>query len=132
MTWRRLDVLLRNLPPESRLKTALRNEVPDQELRRMSEGADPSTGQWSHAEMLQALVIDALREIRYVLVKVNGGKAKPPDPLPRPGVKARRKGRRHLTPQQQEAVFRRIDGGSLSGAWQHSEPGKVTHLPRNS
>jgi hypothetical protein len=101
---------LRNLPPESRFKTALRNETPEQELKQLSEGADPSTGQWSHTEMLIAQMIDTLRDIRYTLVRVNGGKGKPPAPLPRPGVKPKGKRKRKpLTEAQAEFLYRRLN-----------------------
>lgn len=34
---------------------------------------------------MTANVVDAIREQTYVLVKVNGGDVRMPDPLPRPG-----------------------------------------------
>lgn len=131
MTWRLLGVLIRNLPPESATKTAMRNAMGGAEIEQASKRADPSQGQWSHLEMLIASQGDTLRWIAYILAAANGGKPKKPEPTPRPGVKAKGKKRRELTPEQQEAVFRRINGGALEGTWQQSGPGKVTHLPHS-
>jgi len=44
--------------------------------------------QWGTAEMLQALLVDEIRYLQYVTLAVAGDKtAKPPKPIPRPGVK---------------------------------------------
>jgi hypothetical protein len=111
LTWRKLGVRLRNLPPESRFKTALRNATPEGELKRRSEAADPAQGQWSHEEMLLALIVDVLREVRYVLLKANGSKnAKQPEPLPRPGVKSKKRKRQPLSLDQAEFLYRWING----------------------
>ena len=134
MTWRLLGNLVRHLPPESATKTALRNRMGDAEMATASKTADPSKGQWSQTEMLIASLIDAVRWLVHITVVANGGKgkSKPPEPIPRPGVKPKgKKTRRQLTPQQQEAVFRRINGGDLRGTWQQTKPGRVTHLPRS-
>lgn len=127
LTWRLVGNLIRHLPPESATKTALRNKMTAAEMQQASKTADPSQGQWSQVEMLIASGNDMLRWIAYILSAANGGKPKKPEPTPRPGVTKAKK-RRELTPQQREAVWRRINGGSLSGSWQHSEPGKVTRL----
>ncbi|MEV8637797.1 hypothetical protein AB0395_39735 [Streptosporangium sp. NPDC051023] len=106
-------MLLRNLPPESATKTALRNGMSEQEIEQASEGADPSTGRWSQAEMLQALEIDALRQIAYILLQVNGvKKATLPDPISRPGVKPKKQkpARRQMTPERAERLYRLING----------------------
>ena len=129
MTWRLLGNLIRHLPPESATKTAMRNQMSGAEMEQVSRNADPSQGQWSHLEMLIASGNDMLRWIAYILSSANGGKPKKPEPTPRPGVNKGAK-RRQLTPEQQEAVFRRINGGSVAGTWQQTEPGKITHLPR--
>ncbi|SET48153.1 hypothetical protein [Nonomuraea wenchangensis] len=128
-------MLIRGLPPESATKTALRNQMGDSELSQASKSADPSQGQWSQAEMLLASLIDSVRWLVHVTVIANGGKgrSKPPDPVPRPGVKPKGgKSRKPLTLQQQEAVLARIRGAPLTGSWQQTKPGQVTHLPRNS
>jgi len=138
MTWRLLGNLIRHLPPESATKTALRNEMSDAEIKRTAEDADPSEGQWSHQEMLLASLVDAVRAQTYVLRRVNGDKsAKPPDPVPRPGVRPKRKTtrRRRLTPEQTAAVLARIRGEPTprkgGGRWLQSPPGTVTKLIRN-
>lgn len=103
--------MIRNLPPESATKTALRNSLPEREIEQASEQADPSTGRWSQTEMLQALEIDALRQIAYVLLKVNGvKKAAPPEPLARPGVKPKKRKRGPLSEEQAKFLFRWING----------------------
>lgn len=40
---------------------------------------------WDEHVEMTANVVDAIREQTYVLVKVNGGDVRMPDPLPRPG-----------------------------------------------
>ena len=111
LTWRRLGVLLRNLPPESRLKTALRNAASEAEIKQMADGADPSEGQWTHTDMLLALVVDVLRQVLYVLLKANGAKnVKQPEPVPRPGVKSKRRKRQPLSKEQAEFLYRWING----------------------
>lgn len=132
LTWRLVANLIRHLPSESAFKTAMRNKMTTAEIERASKGADPSQGQWSHLEMLIASQGDTLRWIAYILAAANGGKPKKPEPTPRPGVSPKR---RHLSASQAQAradaVWRRIHGERISGSWQHSEPGKVTHLPHS-
>lgn len=131
MTWRLLGNLIRHLPPESATKTALRNRMSDAEIARSAKEADPSRGQWSQLEMLLATVSDKLSWLLHVTLVANGGKSKKPEPTPRPGVKAKGQKRRPaLSAAQAEAVYRRIHGAPLSGTWQHTKPGRVTHLPR--
>lgn len=134
LTWRLLGNLIRHLPPESAVKTELRNAMSDAEIKRLAEEADPSQGQWSHAEMLIASLIDAVRANTYVLQRVNGGKGKAPEPVPRPGVpsKKRRK-RRQLSAEQTAMVLARIRGERVPlgrGMWVQSPPGLVTRPVR--
>lgn len=133
LTWRLVGNLIRHLPPESATKTALRNKMPEAEIKQAAKAGDPSQGQWSQLEMLVASLIDSVRWLAHITLAVNGSKkSKAPEPIPRPGVKAKGgKKRRELTPQQRDAVWRRINGGDLEGDWQQSAPGKVTHLPRS-
>lgn len=43
---------------------------------------------WGLSEMLTALLIDEIRALRWEFERVNfKGKTRPPDPLPRPGVR---------------------------------------------
>ncbi|WP_433363997.1 hypothetical protein [Streptosporangium sp. CA-115845] len=130
LTWRLVGNLIRHLPPESAFKTAMRNKMSSSEIERASKSADPSQGQWSHLEMLVAAQSDTLRWIAYILAAANGGKPKKPEPTPRPGVKVKGKTRRQLTPQQQEAVWARINGGTLAGTWQNSPPVKAAPQAR--
>lgn len=133
MTWRLLGNLIRHLPPESATKTALRNKMGDAEIKQAAKTADPSEGQWSQTEMLLASLIDAVKWLLHVTLVAHGGKSKKPEPVPRPGVKAKgKKSRPALTAAQAEAVFRRIHGGELPGSWQHTKHGRVAHLPRST
>lgn len=111
LTWRRLGALIRQLPPESATKTAIRNAMPETDTKQAATSADPSQGQWSQTEMLLALLVDSVRSLQYALIKVNGGKGKPPDPIPRPGVKPKgKRARKPLTQEQAEFLFRHING----------------------
>jgi len=134
LTWRLLGNLIRHLPPESAVKTELRNAMSDAEIKRLAEEADPSQGQWSHTEMLIASLIDAVRTNTFVLQRVNGVKVKAPEPIPRPGVPSKkRKKRRQLTPEQTALVLARIRGERVPlgrGMWVQSPPGLVTRPVR--
>jgi len=126
--------LIRHLPPESAVKTELRNAMSDAEIKRLAEEADPSQGQWSHTEMLIASLVDAVRTNTFVLQRVNGVKVKAPEPIPRPGVPSKkRKKRRQLTPEQTALVLARIRGERVPlgrGMWVQSPPGLVTRPVR--
>ncbi|MGW4422505.1 hypothetical protein [Streptosporangium sp. NPDC004631] len=115
LTWRLVGNLIRHLPPESATKTALRNEMSDAEMERASKGADPSQGAWSQTEMLLASLIDSVRWLIHVTLRVNGGKGGPPAPVPRPGVKKTGRRKRELTPAQLDAMWHRINGGRIEG-----------------
>lgn len=105
LTWRKLGVLVRHLPPESATMTALRNAMPPELLKRESDDADPGRAPWSHSQMLEASQLDTLRMILHVLVAANGGKpGEPPAPTRRPGVAGQKK-RRRLTVEER----RRLD-----------------------
>jgi hypothetical protein len=129
MTWRMLGNLIRHLPAESATKTALRNKLSDTQIKQYGEDADPSQGQWSHEAMILASIHDALRSLQAVVIRVNGGKAKQPDPMPRPGVRPKHaKKRKPRTAEHFDEVFRRINGGRISGGtWHHSRPSRATH-----
>ncbi|MFC3986434.1 hypothetical protein [Streptosporangium jomthongense] len=114
LTWRLLRNLIRHLPSESATKTALRNRMTDAQLEQAGKEADPSQAPWSQEEMLLASLIDSVRTLIYVVIRVNGGKGRPPQPMTRPGVKKAR--RRQFTAEQREAIWRRINGGRIEGA----------------
>ncbi|GGK61192.1 hypothetical protein Sme01_02830 [Sphaerisporangium melleum] len=129
LTWRLLGSLIRHLPPESATKTAIRNAMPEGDLRQASQAADPSTGQWSQTEMLLAQLIDAVRYLRYTMLRLEvGSKAgKPPELVPRPGVSPKTPRKRQLTQQQRELLFHRIHGGHIDGhvLGQEAQPATV-------
>jgi hypothetical protein len=88
-------VLIDGLPPESLTKTAIRDSLTDEQLD-AAESAEPEGhGPWSRLEHLTARVADLLAQVQHTLVLANGGKGKPPTPIPRPGVGPHR---RRLTP----------------------------------
>lgn len=107
---RRLRVLIQHLPPESATMTALRNDQPEQP-ERSGEGSDPAQGRWSQGEMLLAAIADELRYLRHDYITAHTAKkskrARPPHPIPRPGVKPRRP---KLKAAQNEFLFRHING----------------------
>ena len=83
MTWRRMLVLVSNLPPESALNTAIRNNVPEGELL----PGDPAKGKWSSAETLLATLIDEVRAYRADFAQVNSkNTVRRPKPIARPGL----------------------------------------------
>ncbi len=130
LTWRRLGVLIRALPVESATKTALRNDMPSGDLESARESADPSKAQWSQMEMLMAALSDAVRRLEYSTIRVQGGKIKPPDPSPRPGVEPKGKSRKQPKTARQrqdiaDAVLARINGQPIEGRWIALPPGKA-------
>jgi len=108
LTWRKLGVLVKYLPPESATMTALRNAIPAELLARESDNADPGRAPWSHTQMLEAAQLDTLRLILHVLVAANGGKpGEPPPPTRRPGVAGQKK-RRRLTLEERRQLDPRM------------------------
>lgn len=109
LSWRRLRVLIDHLPPESATKTAMRlaaeaDGVPETD-------AEPADAPWSQTEMLLAVVIDRLGDLTYVLQRAHGGKPEKPKPLPRPGVRRKKKKPlRPLNAVEAEWLFRHING----------------------
>lgn len=105
LTWRRLDVLIRGLPPESRTKTAIRDLVDPFELAE-STGADrPGWGPHSRTDEGLARLGERLDRIIYTLYRVNGGKPAEPAPWRRPGVL----GARELAALQADVVAPVVD-----------------------
>jgi hypothetical protein len=89
LTWRKLLVLLHNLPPESALNTAMRNDMTDIELA--SGTSDPSNGKWSSTEIMLAALIDEVRHGNWIYVQAHSDRTVPrPSPVPRPGLPKRR------------------------------------------
>jgi hypothetical protein len=87
LSWRRLGVLIEHLPPESATKTALRDELADDDLSRLAKLPRRGHGPWSHTELLLAAVHDSVERLIYVQYQRAGAKnVRPPEPMPRPGV----------------------------------------------
>jgi hypothetical protein len=100
LTWRRVAVLIDRLPPESALKTAIRDEVGAAELaaqaKRNEREGSGSFGPYSNTDMHLSMIIDELRWLRYSIYHAQGGKPKRPSQYPRPGV-APAAGKRQVT-----------------------------------
>jgi hypothetical protein len=97
LTYRLLGVLLRQLPGQSAYKTAVRDAVSDEDLAAYAKQPRTGHGPWSHHELISVAQVDVLRMILHVLVLAHGGKSKPPEPWPRPGVVTKR--RKALSPE---------------------------------
>lgn len=90
--------------------TALRNANPGSVSE---DGPDPAEGRWSQSEMLQASMVDELRNLRYVYTAANAGKGKkptPPEPVPRPGVERKKSRKKQMSEAQAEFLWRHING----------------------
>lgn len=87
LSWRRLGVLIRHLPPESATKTALRNAAPIAQLQQVA--AEVEYGAWSQTDMLLADLIDIAAWLRWSKTKDAESNKNPPKPYPRPGVNRR-------------------------------------------
>jgi hypothetical protein len=87
LTWRKVGVLIRHLPPESALMTAVREDNPTPVQDRP---APVGFGAWSSEGMLLAACVDALNLLVWQTATINrkeGSKPPPrPDPVRRPGV----------------------------------------------
>lgn len=114
MSWRRLRVLIQHLPPESHTMTALRNGLDDDELAEQAERGEPEKGRWSQLEQLTASVLDAVRRLEFITICANTetkDRPEPPEPIRRPGAKARRV-RAELSDADRDTLFRLINGGA--------------------
>lgn len=93
LSWRRLLVLIEHLPPEGALNTAIRNATPDHELARAT--SDAARAPWSTLESLVASLIDELRQFEWMYASAHAKTApKMPEPIRRPGITARRHGKK--------------------------------------
>lgn len=85
MSFRRLGVLIRHLPPESATRTAMREAMTDQEREALPE--PEGHGPWSSEMHLMAAMFDTLQLLAWQNTQIHGGrKTEPPPPTPRPGV----------------------------------------------
>ena len=113
-----LSAFIDGLPGESLTKTAIRDAIPDEQLAELADRDRQGHGPWSHEALLSAAALDVLRTILYVLIVSKGGKSKPPEPYPRPGVVAKR---RRLTPEGRAYLMRlrsehaRVHGYDIDG-----------------
>ena len=97
LPWGRLVRLLGQLPPESRWATALRAEASESD----ESPPDPARVPWGLREELLAQLIDATREVAWVVAQTNSTKRIPhPEPLQRPTSATRHKKWKPLTDEQ--------------------------------
>jgi len=84
MSWRRLQVVLDHLPPESAYVTAVRETMTPEDWERAdSAPAATQHGPWSQMEMLLADIRDWIARLAWMQTD---GSTPPPDPYPRPGI----------------------------------------------
>jgi hypothetical protein len=89
MSYRELWALVEGLPQESWTQTALRDDPNRAELPAQAE-SEQHFGPWALVNFQLAVLTDAVRQLEFVLARVNGNKDYPkPDPTPRPGMKQR-------------------------------------------
>lgn len=94
LSWRRLGVLLRQLPHDSRTHTALRDDQPH----------------WSVEAHLMAGMFDVLQWANYQ----RAGKGRKPRPIERPGdERTQRIGRRGLSVEQLEERLKYLDENAV-------------------
>lgn len=94
LSWRRLDALIAGLPGHSATMTAIRDSLGDERLAELSKDATPEHGQWSHEALRLAALEDVAKQILWRVTQVTappGTKVPFPEPVPRPGVAARRR-----------------------------------------
>jgi hypothetical protein len=92
-------VLLHNLPSESALSTAMRNNMSERDLS--ANVGDPAEGKWSSLEILLASLIDEMRQNSWLYVQAHSDKSVPrPSPVPRPGLAKRAERRMSLADAQ--------------------------------
>jgi hypothetical protein len=116
MSWRRLRVLIQNLPAESATWTALRNALTPEEIAEQAGKGEPEKGRWSQTDQLLASMVDALRRVEWVLWVVNIEKKSqrpdPPEPMRRPGAGPKPKKRARLTENSADTLFKLLQGGA--------------------
>lgn len=86
MTYRWLATFIDGLPPESRTKTAIRDDLDPFELAEMSAAPRKGWGPHSRTDELTMQVGERLDWILYAIAKACGGNPKDPAPWRRPGV----------------------------------------------
>lgn len=86
MTYRWLLNFVEQLPPESRTKTAMRDQADPLAIAAQVETPREGWGPWSHSDHLLAQVGERLDVLHATVVKALGGKPAEPAPWPRPGV----------------------------------------------
>lgn len=124
LTWGKFLALVDNLPPESALSTAVRNDTPDDVLA--ERVGDPEKSAWSTVESLLAALIDEVRNLSWAYASAHSERKIPrPAPVTRPGVSDKRRQLkkisieniqaldprlRGLSPEEAEARFREMTG----------------------
>lgn len=111
MTYRRLGVVLRNLPGDSAYQTALRDSLTAEQLREAAERGGPDVhGRWTREGMLLARIGDLAE---FFLWSQTDRKSPAPSPTPRPGLPS------NVTPINQAAIEYLERTRQLRGAHAH-------------
>jgi hypothetical protein len=92
LTWRRLGVLVANLPPESATQTVMREALTDDELEVLTAAEPTSFGAWSRVEYLLAGLNDRASDLFWLMTYLKTDLKKSPaperpEPYPRPGLR---------------------------------------------
>ncbi len=93
LTWRHLAAIWDALPGECLTKTALRDALDDEALTAIAGQKRDGHGPWSFVALRIASLEDAVRVLTWRFMQVNfkdGNNIPAPDPVPRPGVTAKR------------------------------------------
>jgi len=99
-------VLVQQLPPESATATAIRNDIPEDELA--ERRGDPTKAPWSPADHLLALLIDEVRQLTWMYAQSHSkSKVRRPEPISRPGVQAGKR-RRKMSVEEIKAIDPRL------------------------
>lgn len=86
LTYRLVDDLIGQLPPDSRTKTAMRNDIDPIEMAAASDVPRRGWGPHTYRDDILCRIGEAVDRLTVTLIKVNGGTVGDPAPWRRPGV----------------------------------------------
>lgn len=125
MTYRRVRVLIDGLPPESMVKTAIRDTMTADDFANAPE--PDGWGPWSKTDELLAILADRMAWLVYAVYASQGGKPTEPEPMHRPGVgpaagETREQRRQQALTEAVRAYTRAHDGAYPPPGWDHGVP----------
>ena len=121
LTWRLLHDLIVGLPGESLTKTAMRDGLSEEELAALASQPHKGHGPWSRVDLRLAAIEDAQRQQTAVMIWLAGnrkGDPKMPEPVTRPGVTGRRRGRQLSAADKEYLAHLRANRGALPDGMQ--------------